>query len=298
MGGVRIALSIVLLSALSLGAEKIRIASYNFENYLVMDRIVRGKWKPNYPKPTKEKRALRTLVNLVRPDVLVIQEIGDRPFLNEFWQDLNVTTGTPFHHSAWMPGATEEEERHLAILSRIPFSQIRIHHDLSFTYFDGLERPSRGMLEAEFVVNGIRWNLFNLHLKSKWTERKDDPNANLRREKEARTIRDYLRKRFLPGEGHPYLLAGDFNDHKNSAPLRRFLQVNDLALTKMVPCVDSNGHFWTHYYAKQDSYSRLDYLLASPSFFKRLVPESAAIADRHFSLWASDHRMIYADFEF
>ena len=41
MGGVRIALSIVLLSVLSLGAEKIRIASYNFENYLVMDRIVR-----------------------------------------------------------------------------------------------------------------------------------------------------------------------------------------------------------------------------------------------------------------
>ena len=117
-----------------------------------------------------------------------------------------------------MPGATAEEERHLAILSRIPFSQIRIHHDLSFTYFDGVESPSRGMLEAEFVVNGIRWNLFNLHLKSKWTERKDDPNANPRCEKEARTIRDYLRKRFLPGEGHPYLLAGDFNDHKNSAP--------------------------------------------------------------------------------
>ena len=298
VGGAKLGLILALLFVSLLGAEKIRVASYNFENYLVMDRMVRGKWTPNYPKPSKEKRALRTLVNLVRPDILVIQEIGDRTFLNEFWQDLNVTGGAPFYHSAWMPGANEEEERHLAILSRIPFLDIRFHREFSFKYFDGTERPSRGVLEAEFEVNGVRWNLFNLHLKSKWTERKDDPNANLRREKEARTIRDYLRKRFLPADGHPYLIAGDFNDHKNSAPLRRFLQVNDLALTEMVQCVDSNGHFWTHYYAKQDSYSRLDYLLASPSFFKRLVPESAFIADRHFSLWASDHRMIYADFEF
>ena len=32
--------------------------------------------------------------------------------------------------------------------------------------------------------------------------------------KEARTIRDYLRKHFLPADGHPYLIAGDFNDHR------------------------------------------------------------------------------------
>ena len=119
-----------------------------------------------------------------------------------------------------------------------------------------------------------------------------------RREKEARTIRDFIRRKFNPSLKHRYLIGGDFNDHKNSPSLRRFLQVNDQILSQLVPCVDSNGHFWTHYYAKEDSYARLDYLLVSPAMQNFYVHDSAAIYDGHNSLWASDHRMVYADFEF
>ena len=54
----------------------------------MMDRMVSGKWQRNYPKPEKEKRALRTTINLTQPHILAIQEIGKRPFLNELWQDL------------------------------------------------------------------------------------------------------------------------------------------------------------------------------------------------------------------
>ena len=64
VGGAKLGPFLALLFISSLGAEKIRVASYNFENYLVMDRMVRGKWRPNYPKPSKEKRALRTLVTV------------------------------------------------------------------------------------------------------------------------------------------------------------------------------------------------------------------------------------------
>jgi hypothetical protein len=91
---------------------------------------------------------------------------------------------------------------------------------------------------------------------------------------------------------------GDFNDHKNSGPLRRFLQVNNSTLTQMVQCRDQEGHFWTHYWDKQDSYSRFDYLLASPELFKKLVPDSARIGGFHLCLLGSDHRIVFADFEF
>ena len=298
MGGVKFNLLLVLVLSPLVKGEIIRVASYNFENYLMMDRMVSGKWQRNYPKPEKEKRALRTTINLTQPHILAIQEIGKRPFLNELWQDLNVTNGVKFHHSAWMPSANPQEERHLAILSQIPFKQVRFHSDLEFKYFEGVSSPSRGLLEIEFEINGVSWSMFNLHLKSKWTERDDDPEANLRREKEARVIRDYIRKTYPVGSGHEFLILGDFNDFKHSAPLRRFLSVSDKPITTMIPCVDSRGHAWTHHYEKADTYSRLDYILASPGIYGKLIPESPKIRDEHFSLWASDHRMIYADFDF
>ena len=238
------------------GAETIRVASYNVENYLVMDRMVSGRWQEEYTK------------------------------------------GTHFKYAAWLTGQEEGEQRHLALLSKIPFSSIDAPKDLSFKYFEGRRSPSRGLMEAEFNTGGTKWSLFNLHLKSKWTERPDDLEASIRREKEARVIRDYIRAKYPPYKDPNYVVLGDFNDHKNSAPLRRFLQVNNSTLTQMVQCRDQEGHFWTHYWDKQDSYSRFDYLLASPELFKKLVPDSARIGGFHLCLLGSDHRIVFADFEF
>ena len=279
-------------------SETIRIASYNVENYLVMDRMVSGRWQEEYPKPSKERRIVRSVINQANPDILAIQEIGDRLFLNELWKDLNTTNGTQFKFSAWHPGLEEGEQRHLAVLSKIPFKLVQETSDLSFKYFEVRRSPSRGLLEAKFETNGQKWSLFNLHLKSKWTERPDDPEASIRREKEARSIRDYIRSKYPPYKDPAYVVLGDFNDHKNSAPLRRFLQVNNSELTKMIQCQDKEGHFWTHYWDKQDTYSRFDYLLASPVLYKKLVPDSAKVGGFHLCLHGSDHRIVYADFEF
>ena len=299
MGDNRFFFSLVpLLFACLLEASTLRIASINVENYLLMDRWADGKWRKEYPKPSKEKRALRSMINQVNPDILLIQEIGDEPFLNELWMDLNVTNGTQFLYSAWMPGSYEEEERHLAVLSKIPLQSVLQHKDITFTYFGEKKKPSRGLMEINFQTKDQTWTLFNLHLKSKWTERKDDPEANIRREKEARAVRDFIRSKYPPSIQPCYVIAGDFNDHKNSAALRRFTQVNQTKLAFMLPCQDRNRHFWTHYYAKEDSYARLDYLLVSPAMQKYYLPDSAGIYDGYHTLMASDHRMVYADFKF
>ena len=282
----------------SLSAEKIRVASFNLQNYLIMDRVVEGKWKRDYPKPEKEKRALRAILKDINADVVAFQEIGERPFLNELWMDLNVTNGPVYPHAIWMPAGDPEEVRHLALFSKIPMSSVKMHHDIEFPYFDGRKTPDRGVLEVTFDSSGTKWKLFNLHLKSKWTERKDDPEATIRREKEARAIRDYLRKSNPPESNPHYLVVGDFNDHRHSSTLRRFLKVNDTALTSMMACEDSRGHRWTHHWAKADSYSRFDYILATPLMRARQVPRSAKIADGPNSVLASDHRLIFVDFQF
>lgn len=279
-------------------ADIVRVASYNVENYLVMDRMVSGRWQEEYPKPLKERRIIRSVINQTNPDVLAIQEMGERVYLDELWEDLNRTNGTQFKYSAWIVGLEQGEERHLALLSKLPFKLIEKRPDLSFAYFEERRSPSRGLLEVEFTTKSTKWSLFNLHLKSKWTERPDDPEGSILREKESRTIRDYIRSKYPPQKKHNYLVLGDFNDHKNSAPLRRFLKVNNSELAKMIQCKDKEGNFWTHYWDKQDTYSRFDYLLASPTLYRKLVPESSQIGGFHLCLHGSDHRIVFADFKF
>jgi endonuclease/exonuclease/phosphatase family metal-dependent hydrolase len=264
----------------------------------VCDRIVAGKWRPNYPKPEKEKAALRTIITKANADILALQELGDESFLRELWHDLNTTGGPKYQHAVLMHGADPEEERHLAVLSRLPFVSVTRHTELEFNYFDSRESPDRGLLEVEFETNGVHWRLFNLHLKSKWTERKEDPEGAIRREKEARTIRDYVRKTYPPETKPNYLIGGDFNDHKNMAALRRFLTVNGKTLSRIIPCSDSRGHRWTHHYAKQDSYSRIDFIVTSPTMSERFVPETGIVQDGPDASTASDHRLVQADFSF
>ena len=92
-------------------------------------------------------------------------------------------------------------------------------------------------MEVEFRTNNQSWRLFNLHLKSKWTERDDDPQAEDLREKEARVIRDYIRATYPPRNNHRHLVVGDFNDYKNTAPIRRFSKSIKQPCTTCYPAV-------------------------------------------------------------
>ena len=58
-------------------SEVVRVASFNLQNYLACERIIDGKWRPDYPKPEVEKKAVRFAIKSVNPDILALQEIGD-----------------------------------------------------------------------------------------------------------------------------------------------------------------------------------------------------------------------------
>ncbi len=261
-----------------------------------MDRLVGSFWREDYPKPEIECRIIRAVIERINPDILTLQELGDPSYLNDLWRDLNASGIGNYSFSFWARGE-ENEKRHLAMLSRVPIQSQKSHLNIGFSYFGETMRPRRGLMEVEFCTKGKTWRLFNLHLKSKWTERKDDPQAANLREKEARAIRDFIRRTYPPENNPTHIIVGDFNDFKNTAPLRRFLKVNKTVLSHMLPCRDTFGYFWTHYYAKQDSYARLDYLLASPTMKEHYLEGSARIADSLRCLEGSDHRMVYADFE-
>ena len=77
---------ICLLTQSALG-EVVRVATYNVRNYLEVNRWVDGKYRKHFPKPEAKKEAVRKVLLEVRPDILVIQEMGVGPYLSELQAD-------------------------------------------------------------------------------------------------------------------------------------------------------------------------------------------------------------------
>ena len=275
-------------------ATTIRVATLNVENYLSTNRMVDGIYRRDYPKPESEKEALRKIIVAVDPDILAVQEMGAEAYLIEFQRDLE-HAGIEFSHLAHLEAS--DRKRHLTVLSKIPLVAVHRHKDLKFNYFGELETVKRGLLEIEFAVDETRWTLFNVHLKSRWTVRSDDPEAVIRRSREATAVRDSIRRRFDP-ETEYYLLVGDLNDYRDSRAVGALLKVGSQILMEEIPARDSRGETWTYYYRRSQIYSRVDYLLASPAFLDYVKVEGATVVDLPEMREASDHRMVYVDFEF
>ncbi len=287
-------LLILFLTAGSLlsEGEEVRIATFNLRNYLLEDRRVEGRWRPDYPKPEKEKRAVWEILKEVDPDILILQEMGTTPFLDELRADLE-KMGISYPYADVVDAA--DEKRHLAILSRYPYRLTEGFRALDFPYFGERIPVKRGLLEAHFEIGGYAFTVFGVHLKSRYTDNREDPDSVKRRRGEARVLRDYIRDQF-PRETSPdYLLVGDFNDTRRSSTLNYFLTISDRELTRMVPATDGRGETWTYYYGAEDVYSRIDFILATPSLLNRIIGGRAHIVDSEAALTASDHRMVYLD---
>jgi endonuclease/exonuclease/phosphatase family metal-dependent hydrolase len=276
-------------------ATSVRLATFNVYNYLSMDRRVEGRFRPAYPKPEAEKDGVRRAIREVAPDVLALQEMGPAPYLEELRQDLALE-GTVYRHGYVLEGA--DPERHVAVLSRLPFTRVVPHPEVSFNYFDEREAVKRGMLEVRFGDEADGWTLFVVHLKSRYTDRPDDPASERRRTLEARALRDLVLERFPEPSTARFVIAGDFNDTPRSRPLAAFRERGERTIALVLPASDSRGDTWTHRYLPEESYTRVDFLLVSPGMHERVVDGRAFVHDGVGTLEGSDHRLVYADLRF
>ena len=207
----------ILCWAIVARAAPLTVATYNVENYTLADRLAEGVYRKDYPKPEAEKAALRTVIRRIGADVLALQEIGGEPFLAELQRDLR-SEGVDYPYAAVL--VAEDKDRMIAVLSKRPFVQVTRHGDLSFKYFDGVQKVRRGLLEVRVAADAGEVALFIAHLKSLYTERPDDPAAALQRAGEAVAIRDRVLKVFPEPAEARFLILGDLNDHRASRPVQ------------------------------------------------------------------------------
>jgi len=283
-----------LMAPGQVSAETLTIATYNIENYGPADRMTDDGYRKDYPKPETEKRALRGVIRALGADVLVMQEMGPRPYLEEYRRDLK-SEGVDYPYVLLLAGP--DSDRHVAVFSKRPFKSSAQYVDLDFSYFGKKEKVKRGLLEVCLATEAGDLTVFAVHLKSRFTDRVDDPQSTIRRTGEAAAVRDAILKRFPSPQAAPFLIVGDFNDTRASKTLERLTERGKTVVAEILPVADSRGETWTHSYRKEESYSRVDYILVSPALRAAVSGNGAQIYDGEGVREASDHRPVVVTLE-
>ena len=286
----RVLLVLVGLLVGSLTAKALTVAAYNVENYTLADRLVDGVFRPAYPKPDKEKAALRQVIAGIAPDILAVEEMGPQPFLDDFQRELK-EAGQDFPFTTLLQAA--DPDRHVAVLSKVPFKEVRRHAGVAVTYFGRKDVVKRGVLEVVFATRQGDFSLFVVHLKSRHTERKDDPESAIQRQLEAEAVRDLVLSRHPDLAKGRFILCGDWNDTRGSKTVRALQKRGDTEVGVILPAADSRGETWTHYYRREDTYSRIDYLLVSAALQPFVQGGRATIWDGAGTDAGSDHRAVF-----
>lgn len=280
-------------------AERVKVVSWNVENYFLQPAGTRS------AKPPESRAHVHETLLEIRPDILALQEIGGRAALDALQASLKAG-GLDLPHAEWVAGWDTSIQ--VAVLSRFPFSARRSHTNDSFLLQGRRFRVSRGFAEVEIAVRpDYRLTLFNAHLKSRRQSPQAD-QAELRLE-EARLLREKVDARLKADPQANLLVAGDLNDTKDQPPLRTLIGRGATALVDARPS-ERNGDTgftpnprwqprtiaWTHYYGVEDTYGRIDYFLVSPGLEKEWLREETFIHTAPDWGLASDHRPLVITF--
>lgn len=268
--------------------DELSVMSYNLRMYRYTDRDEDG--QDDDFKPESEIAPLIAMIRRANPDVLVLQELGDTATVIDL-QDRLRAAGLDYPHVDHLNIAASYVN--LGVLSRIPI----VGRDPVTNLFYSIQGKSfpvlRGFQQVDLATGpGTTVRVVNVHLKSKMFH---EAGQTEMRRNEARLLATELRKLERTMPGRPVLVCGDFNDTINSAAMRELLEQDNLAI-EALPLDDPYGDRWSHYFRREDSYARIDYMLVNPPMKQRWVEEKSGIIRDPLTYQASDHRPLFSVF--
>lgn len=281
-------------------AETFRVATYNVENYL--DEAGHNR----HVKSPEAKARVRESIRALKPDILALEEMGSTNALLEL-RDSLTHEGLELPHWEFVRGF--DTNIHVAILSRFAFKGLHPHTNDNFLLDGRRFWVSRGFAEADVqVATNCVVTLLVAHLKSKVRTPLAD-EADLRFE-EAKLLRQKIDALFARDANAKLIVLGDLNDHIAAPSTREIIGRGRTRLVDTRPAerngdaIRAGGHArepknvaWTHFYAVEDTYSRLDYILLSPAMAKFWVTNETYVLTLPNWGLASDHRPIVATFD-
>ncbi|MBL9139441.1 MAG: endonuclease/exonuclease/phosphatase family protein [Verrucomicrobiales bacterium] len=277
------------------GADTIRVATYNVENYI----LAATESRPAKTEASKDKVA--AVLQGLSPDLVGLQEVGGKPALMDIQSRLKAR-GLALPHAEIVHGFDTNIQ--VALLSRFPITALRPHVDDTYLLSGRRFRVSRGILEADVQVSpGYRLTVFVVHLKSRRAVPEAD-EGEMRRQ-EARILREKVVERLKLQPKANVVVLGDFNDTKDSESVRTLVGRGADQWVDTRPS-ERNGDTgfspnprwqprtvsWTHYYGVEDSYSRIDYVLLHPNAASEWDATASFLPTVPDWGLASDHRPV------
>jgi endonuclease/exonuclease/phosphatase family metal-dependent hydrolase len=296
-------LSLVLLFCLPPPARAetniFRLATFNVENYLDAPSGTR------HAKSPAARAKVRDCILALKPDVIALEEIGGTNALLDLQSNLKSSgLDLPF----WDEITGYDTNIHVAVLSRLPIVARRPHTNENFLLDGRRFIVSRGFDELDIQVNPrYTFTLIAAHLKSRRPSALADEEEW--RYEEAAALRRVIEARFAQDPAQNLAVLGDFNDLQDSKPVRANMGRGTTRLFDTHPA-ERNGDdnssadggrksrhvTWTHYYEKDDVFSRIDYILLGRGLRDRLLKEETYILSTPNWGLASDHRPLVAGF--
>ncbi len=200
----------------------------------------------------------------------------------------------------WDEIAGHDTNIHISILSRFQIGARRPHTNENFLLEGRRLEVSRGFEELDFQVNPkYKFTLIAAHLKSRVPSALGDEEEW--RYQEAVALRRVIDDSLARDPDEKLIVLGDFNDVKDSKPMRVVMGRGHGRLFDTRPAERNGDHppraiTWTDYYAKEDVYSRIDYILLSPSMKADWLTKETYVLSLPDWGVASDHRPLVAGF--
>ncbi|HAR65610.1 MAG TPA: hypothetical protein DCR55_05285 [Lentisphaeria bacterium] len=278
--GTRLTLFLVLVGVCAFSEEPkpIRIASFNVYNF-----------RPTHEKPPRDAEGFAATIRALAEldaDIVVLQEMGS-------WDDFRLLQkrlrelGVDYPYLSLVYGA--DYTRHVAFLCKIKPAAEEHRTDRKYSLNGQEVKVRRGFGYLRFEIDDYVLHVLGAHLKSKVFHKLGQTDM---RRYEARQLRYVIDELIDEDPLANVLVLGDLNDTMDSSPVKTVLyrrykytkRLYDLRPTA------ANGESWTYHHSASDTYSRIDYALASFDLLPEVDLSQCRILSPSDGHKASDHR--------
>lgn len=245
-------------------------------------------------KPRDELLKLAGRIRMLDADVLALQEVENREYLERFVRALLPDMG--YEHVVLFEG-NNNRGIDCAVLSRLPIGPVTSHRHLRFTGPDGkTHRFLRDLLKVRIEGPGKQsFDLFVVHLKSKYGGAEASEPL---RQAEATQLRRIVDQMFVADREARFVICGDFNDYWDSRSLEIIRGSGSTELS--CPGTSLSKSARITYNREPKYWSMIDFIVCSPAMLARYVDDSYRIIPGPGSVeqTGSDHNPSVATFDF